>query len=94
MPLVSTTETARSARWGGAARGQTPPAGMLAGLDEHTDAVLFVGYHAGAGPAVLAHTMSDAILDVRVPAWRDSPRSSGSPNDRVAIGRPAEGARR
>ncbi|GHB72387.1 hypothetical protein GCM10010331_70650 [Streptomyces xanthochromogenes] len=41
---------------------------MLGGLDEHTDAVMFLGYHAraGAGPAVLAHTMSDAILDVRV----------------------------
>ncbi|MDG4781602.1 M55 family metallopeptidase [Micromonospora sp. WMMD961] len=49
-------------------RGAPRPLGMLAGLDEHTDAVLFVGYHAraGAGPAVLAHTMSDAILDVRV----------------------------
>ncbi|MFG2048958.1 M55 family metallopeptidase [Micromonospora sp. NPDC048935] len=49
-------------------RGKPRPLGMLAGLDEHTDAVLLVGYHAraGAGPAVLAHTMSDAILDVRV----------------------------
>ncbi|MEU4402562.1 M55 family metallopeptidase [Micromonospora orduensis] len=49
-------------------RGNPRPLGMLAGLDEHTDAVLFIGYHAqaGAGPAVLAHTMSDAILDVRV----------------------------
>lgn len=49
-------------------RGRPRPLGMLAGLDEHTDAVLLVGYHAraGAGPAVLAHTMSDAILDVRV----------------------------
>ncbi|MEU8421986.1 M55 family metallopeptidase [Micromonospora sp. NPDC048835] len=49
-------------------RGKPRPLGMLAGLDEHTDAVLFVGYHAraGAGPAVLAHTISDAILDVRV----------------------------
>ncbi|MBK3578245.1 M55 family metallopeptidase [Streptomyces sp. MBT65] len=49
-------------------RGKPRPLGMLGGLDEHTDAVMFVGYHAraGAGPAVLAHTMSDAILDVRV----------------------------
>ncbi|MEV1074805.1 helix-turn-helix domain-containing protein [Micromonospora parva] len=28
------------------------------------------------------------------PAWRDSPRSSGSPGERNAIGRPVEGARR
>ncbi|MGY0059072.1 M55 family metallopeptidase [Streptomyces sp. LZ34] len=49
-------------------RGKPRPLGMLGGLDEHTDAVLFVGYHAraGVGPAVLAHTMSDAILDVRM----------------------------
>ncbi|GAB3332269.1 M55 family metallopeptidase [Micromonospora halotolerans] len=49
-------------------RGKPRPLGMLAGLDEQTDAVMFIGYHAraGAGPAVLAHTMSDAILDVRV----------------------------
>ncbi|MFI9641335.1 M55 family metallopeptidase [Micromonospora sp. NPDC051925] len=49
-------------------RGEPCPLGMLAGLDEHTDAVMFVGYHAraGAGPAVLAHTMSGDILDVRV----------------------------
>ncbi|NYH42716.1 D-aminopeptidase [Micromonospora jinlongensis] len=49
-------------------RGKPRPLGMLAGLDEQTDAVLFIGYHAraGAGPAVLAHTISDSILDVRV----------------------------
>ncbi len=49
-------------------RGKPRTLGMLAGLDDETDAVLFVGYHAraGEGPAVLAHTMSDAILDVRV----------------------------
>ncbi|BBC33447.1 D-aminopeptidase [Streptomyces graminofaciens] len=49
-------------------RGKPRPLGMLGGLDEHTDAALFVGYHAraGSGPAVLAHTMSDGILDVRV----------------------------
>ncbi|MFE6777495.1 M55 family metallopeptidase [Streptomyces sp. NPDC057702] len=49
-------------------RGKPRPLGMLGGLDADTDAVLFVGYHgrAGAGPAVLAHSMSDAVLDVRV----------------------------
>ncbi|WP_329166726.1 M55 family metallopeptidase [Streptomyces sp. NBC_01267] len=49
-------------------RGKPRPLGMLGGLDEDTDAVLFVGYHAraGRGPGVLAHTMSDATLDVRV----------------------------
>ena len=49
-------------------RGKPRPLGMLAGLDDDTDAVLFVGYHArsGAGPAVLAHTISDAVLDVRL----------------------------
>ncbi|MEU1310585.1 M55 family metallopeptidase [Streptomyces cinnamoneus] len=49
-------------------RGKPRPLGMLGGIDEHVDAVLFVGYHAraGHGPAVLAHTMNDGILDVRV----------------------------
>ncbi|MEU5582754.1 M55 family metallopeptidase [Streptomyces huasconensis] len=49
-------------------RGKPRPLGMLGGLDEQTDAVLLVGYHAraGGGPAVLAHTMNDGILDVRV----------------------------
>ncbi|MFC4531226.1 M55 family metallopeptidase [Sphaerisporangium dianthi] len=49
-------------------RGKPRPLGMLGGLDEDTDAVLLVGYHAraGGGPAVLAHTMSGEILDVRV----------------------------
>jgi D-amino peptidase len=49
-------------------RGKPRPLGMLAGLDDNTDAVLFVGYHArsGAGPSVLAHTISDAVLDVRL----------------------------
>ncbi|MER5747174.1 M55 family metallopeptidase [Streptomyces sp. NPDC002225] len=49
-------------------RGKPRPLGMLGGLDEHTDAVLLIGYHArsGGGPAVLAHTMNDGILDVRV----------------------------
>ncbi|MGK5632880.1 M55 family metallopeptidase [Streptomyces sp. URMC 123] len=49
-------------------RGKPRPLGMLGGLDEDTDAVMFIGYHAraGGGPAVLAHTMNDGILDVRV----------------------------
>ncbi|MDX3590800.1 M55 family metallopeptidase [Streptomyces sp. ID03-2B] len=49
-------------------RGKPRTLNMLAGLDAETDAALFVGYHvrAGGGPGVLAHTMNDAILDVRV----------------------------
>jgi D-amino peptidase len=49
-------------------RGKPRPLGMLAGLGDDVDAVLFVGYHAraGTGPAVLAHTMSDAVLGVRL----------------------------
>jgi D-amino peptidase len=49
-------------------RGQPRPLGMMAGLDAGADTVLFVGYHAraGSGPAVLAHTMSDAVLEVRL----------------------------
>ncbi|WP_018569698.1 M55 family metallopeptidase [Streptomyces sp. PsTaAH-124] len=49
-------------------RGKPRPLGMLGGLDEDTDALLLIGYHAraGRGPAVLAHTMNDGILDVRV----------------------------
>jgi D-amino peptidase len=49
-------------------RGRPRPLGMLAGLDDETDAVLFIGYHArsGTGPGVLAHTISDAVLDVRL----------------------------
>jgi D-amino peptidase len=49
-------------------RGRPRPLGMLGGLDAIVDAVLFVGYHAraGAGPAVLAHTMSDAVLAARL----------------------------
>jgi D-amino peptidase len=49
-------------------RGKPRPLGMLAGLNDDTDAVLLVGYHAraGGGPAVLAHTIGDAVLDVRL----------------------------
>ena len=44
------------------------PAGMMEGLDETFDAVLFIGYHAQAGtPAGLfAHTGSAVVADVRV----------------------------
>ena len=54
-------------RRAGLIRGRPRPLGMLAGLDDETDVVLFVGYHgqAGSGPGVLAHTMSPAVLDVR-----------------------------
>lgn len=49
-------------------RGRPRRSGMLGGLGDDVDAVLFVGYHAraGTGPAVLAHTMSDAVLGVRL----------------------------
>ncbi|MFG3418386.1 M55 family metallopeptidase [Micromonospora sp. NPDC048063] len=49
-------------------RGRPRPLGMLAGIGDGVDAVLFVGYHAraGGGPAVLAHTISDAVLAVRL----------------------------
>ncbi|MFC6014642.1 M55 family metallopeptidase [Plantactinospora solaniradicis] len=49
-------------------RGKPRPLGMMAGLEAGVDAVLFIGYHAraGAGPGVLAHTISDAVLDVRL----------------------------
>ena len=44
------------------------PAGMMEGLDETFDAVLFVGYHAQAGTAsgLFAHTGSAVVADVRV----------------------------
>ena len=49
-------------------RGKPRPLGMLGGLDDGVDALLLVGYHgrAGSGPAVLAHTINDAVLDVRL----------------------------
>lgn len=42
------------------------PLGMMEGIDETFDAVIFVGYHARAGTpnAVLKHTMSGRIYDV------------------------------
>jgi D-amino peptidase len=49
-------------------RGAPKPDGMMAGLTDDTDAVLFVGYHGKAGTrrSVLAHTISGAVVaDVR-----------------------------
>ncbi|HEX6447052.1 MAG TPA: M55 family metallopeptidase [Streptosporangiales bacterium] len=45
-------------------RGKPRRLGMLAGLDETTDAVLFVGYHGMAGTpcSVLSHTVSGASI--------------------------------
>ena len=44
------------------------PAGMMEGLDETFDAVIFVGYHAKAGHpgGLFAHTGSGVVRDVRV----------------------------
>ena len=44
------------------------PAGMMEGLDETFDAVLFIGYHAQAGTPIglFAHTGSAVVADVRV----------------------------
>ncbi|MEH1166055.1 M55 family metallopeptidase [Micromonospora sp. CPCC 205539] len=49
-------------------RGRPRPHGMLGGLADDVDAVLFIGYHAraGSGPAVIAHTINDAVLSVRL----------------------------
>ncbi|MEQ4725021.1 M55 family metallopeptidase [Nonomuraea sp. B19D2] len=49
-------------------RGKPRELGMLAGLQAGAQAAMFVGYHAraGASGAVLAHTIADAILDVRI----------------------------
>ncbi|MGH3255690.1 MAG: M55 family metallopeptidase [Streptosporangiaceae bacterium] len=49
-------------------RGSPKPGGMMAGLAEDIDAVLFIGYHGKAGTprSVLAHTISGAVVaDVR-----------------------------
>ncbi len=49
-------------------RGKPKPDGMLAGLTDSTDAVLFIGYHGKAGTtrSVLPHTIrSGVIADVR-----------------------------
>jgi D-amino peptidase len=49
--------------------GTPKPYGMMQGIDEDIDAVIFIGYHAkiGTGKAVLAHTMSSArVFDIRI----------------------------
>ncbi|MFJ2023330.1 M55 family metallopeptidase [Streptomyces sp. NPDC087897] len=66
-------------------RGRPRALNMLAGLDEGTDAALFVGYHvrAGEGPGVLAHTMNGEILDVRVTGRSgEDVRATGRARDR------------
>lgn len=44
------------------------PKGMMDGIDETFDAVIFVGYHAKAGTpdALMEHTMSGNVIDVSV----------------------------
>jgi D-amino peptidase len=44
------------------------PMGMMQGLDNSFDAVIFIGYHAKAGSAVgvLAHTGSGTVSDLRI----------------------------
>jgi D-amino peptidase len=49
-------------------RGKPKPDGMLAGIADGVDAVLFIGYHgkAGTGRSVLAHTIHGGVVaDVR-----------------------------
>jgi D-amino peptidase len=49
-------------------RGKPKPDGMLSGLSEGPDALLFIGYHGRAGTprSVLSHTISSAVIaDVR-----------------------------
>ena len=49
--------------------GSPKPFGMMQGLDETVDAVIFIGYHAKIGTehAILSHTMSSSrIFDVRI----------------------------
>lgn len=79
-------------------RGKPRALNMLAGLDEETDAALFVGYHvrAGEGPGVLAHTMNGEILDVRVTgrAPDEEVRGTGRAPDedvRITTHTPGEG---
>jgi len=45
-------------------RGNLRPKGMMEGLDESFDSVLFVGYHAKAGatPAILPHSYSGRLI--------------------------------
>ncbi|MEU5373625.1 M55 family metallopeptidase [Streptomyces sp. NPDC005951] len=77
-------------------RGKPRALNMLAGLDEETDAALFVGYHvrAGEGPGVLAHTMNGEILDVRVTgrAQDEDVRITGhAPGEGVQVTAPTQG---
>ncbi|MGW3329999.1 M55 family metallopeptidase [Streptomyces rubiginosohelvolus] len=77
-------------------RGKPRALNMLAGLDEETDAALFVGYHvrAGEGPGVLAHTMNGEILDVRVTgrAQDEEVRGTGrAPGEGVQVTAPKPG---
>ncbi|MFC2142528.1 M55 family metallopeptidase [Acidobacteriota bacterium] len=49
--------------------GSPKPFGMMQGLDETVDAVIFIGYHAKIGTehAILSHTMSSGrIFDIRI----------------------------
>lgn len=49
--------------------GRPKPFGMMQGIDETVDAVIFIGYHAkiGTGQAILSHTMSSArVFDIRI----------------------------
>jgi len=49
--------------------GSPKPFGMMQGLDESVDAVIFIGYHAKIGTphAILAHTMSSSrVFDIRI----------------------------
>ncbi|HWV36534.1 MAG TPA: M55 family metallopeptidase [Thermomicrobiales bacterium] len=49
-------------------RGKPRHFGMMDGIEEGYDLAMFVGVHgsAGAGPAVLSHTFTGVILDVKV----------------------------
>ncbi len=48
--------------------GTSSPWSMMNGIDNRIDAVLFVGYHAkaGSGNAILAHTWSKEVLDLKI----------------------------
>ena len=49
--------------------GSPKPFGMMQGIDDSVDAVIFIGYHAKIGTkhAVLAHTMSSSrVFDIRI----------------------------
>ena len=48
--------------------GTFSPWSMMNGIDQKIDAVMFVGYHAkaGTGNAILAHTWSKEVLDLKI----------------------------